>query len=160
MGDLLEHLGKDTLPKSLLGTFVQWCVWEQARPALVMVLEKTQLVDCARDVSTANNLEMLTTASERAAKHAQEARKTTGPLGLSAAEAAAFETVKLLHSASGDDWDPESVAFFAARVCGWAGWAETGFSNPAQKASAETAARSTQEKQLSELWRQSNDKST
>ena len=112
MASILEHLGKDTLPKSVLDAFVHWCVWEQGHPALVLVLEKTQLIGPAAEVRAAKDLPSLATTSERARDHAHEARKTTGPLGMSAAEAAAFEMMNLTRVAGEEDWDPESVAFF------------------------------------------------
>ena len=157
MGSLLEHLGKDTLPQALLDAFVRWCVWEQARPALALVLEKAQLATLAEEVREAEDLVTLSGVSERAGQSAHEARKATGPLGMSAAEAAAFEMANLVRAADADDGDPESVAFFAARVCGWAGWAETDFTDPAQKMLAEQEARDLQENQLHTLWQQSGE---
>ena len=153
MTSLLEHLGKDTLPKPVLDAFVDWCIWQQARPALLQVLEKTKLVGPADDVRAASDLPALATSSERARNEAHEARKTTGPLGMSAAEAAAFEVTNLVTAASEEEWDPESVSFFAARVCGWAGWAQTDFKDPEQKSKAEITARNEQDAQLQTLWK-------
>ncbi len=153
MSSLLDHLGKDTLPQPLLEAFVHWCIWEQACPALALVLEKVHLDELAADVGAAQDIATLLAVSERAGNSAHEARTTTGPLGMSAAEAAAFEVANLARAAD-SDWDPESVAFFSARVCGWAGWAESEFTQPAKKTNAESAARQAQEQQLKTLWQQ------
>lgn len=152
MVNLLEHLGKDTLPKPMLEAFVHWCVWEQARPALVEVLGKAGLDNLVADLKATSTIDSLEEVSRRAGNFAHEARKATGPLGMSAAEAAAFEMLNLAQAAADADWDPESVAFFSARVCGWAGWAQTDFRDPTKKISAEQSAREEQETRLQSLW--------
>jgi hypothetical protein len=88
--ELLNHLGKDTLPETLLREFVDWCVWEQARPALEVILTKTGMKAHAANIARASDLVEFASACENAGKHANEARKNTGPLGLSTAEATAF----------------------------------------------------------------------
>ena len=65
MASILEHLGKDTLPKAVLDAFVHWCVWEQGHPALVLVLEKTQLTGPAEEVRAAKDLPALAATRPR-----------------------------------------------------------------------------------------------
>lgn len=153
MSDLLEHLGKDTLPKPLVDEFVRWCVYEQARPALLDVLEKADIKDIAASIRQAHSLVDLARLGEQASAHAKSLRGRTGPLGLSAAEAAAFEFTNLTRAASEDFFDAEGVAFFSSRVCGWAGWASTDFSDPGRKAKAEGTARQQQNSELERLWK-------
>jgi hypothetical protein len=150
----LEQLGKETLPRELVETFMQWCIWEQARPALMVVLEKTMQQPLAEALAAANDRSSLLIAAENTTREIKQARVKTGPLGLSAAEAAAFEFNSLLRATDEDDWDPEDAAFFAARVCGWAGWAASDFSVPARKTQAEAEARQAQEIRLQTLFRQ------
>lgn len=151
---LLEHLGKDTLPRPLLDQFVNWCAWEQARPSLVVVLKNTGLDSLITDIEGADDLAGLAAITEKAGNTVKEARQKTGPLGLSTAEASAFLVSKLASAAEEPGFDPEAVAFFAAQVCGWSAFAETGFKNPAHKATAEKKARNDQENRLRALWQQ------
>lgn len=154
MSELLEHLSRDTLPPELLETFVNWCVWEQARPALVAILQKTGLQEHAQNLQEAKTFTALAQISEKAGNEVHEARKSTGPLGLSTAEAASFLVSKMAKAATEAEWDPEGVAFFAAQVCGWAAFAEIGFNDFSRKTLAEQLARQTQEDRLSALWSQ------
>lgn len=149
---LLEHLAKDTLPEPLLREFVQWCALEQAKPALVDLLTVTGFEETARQLATVDTLATLATVSEDAGEQAQEARKRTGPLGLSSAEAAANLTNRLVRAAMGDPFEPDAVAFFAAQVCGWKGFADGNFTDSQQKQTAEAAARVAQEAKLRALW--------
>jgi len=151
MSSILDHLSKDTLPETLIKEFVRWCVWEQARPAFSLVLNKGTVTDIADAVESAENLAELVEIGEKANEYAKSMRGRTGPLGLSAIEATAFEFTNMIRAA-GENWDPEGVAFFASRVCGWAGWASTDFADPMQKAVAEKQARAHQEAQLQKLW--------
>jgi hypothetical protein len=152
MDNLLEHLGKETLPRPLLVAFVQWCVLEQARPALAKVLRQTQMGAMADSVAAADGFDELAHLSEQARRESQAMRGKSGPLAISAAEAAAFEFMNLMEAASDTELDAEGVAFFSARVSGWAGWAEFGFTDTAQKANAEHAAAQEQEACLRALW--------
>jgi len=153
MANLLEHLDKDTLPAPMVKAFVEWCIWDQARMALVLVLGKTGLQQVADEFERARDLPALEELSARANDAIKAARGRTGPLGISAAEAAVFEFANLLKATGEPDWDPGGAAFFSARVCGWAGWAATDFSQPLQKTEAEHTARRDQEARLQELWR-------
>ncbi len=153
MAELLEHLGKDTLPRQLVKEFVNWCVFEQGYPALLLVLDKTMMTEVASKLRETTDLDTLYKLGQEANLLAKEARERTGPLGLSAAEAAANEFTKMIEATSEPNWDAEGVAFFASRVYGWAGWAETDFADPMQKAIAERQARKAQEACLEELWR-------
>lgn len=153
MDGLLEHLEKDTFPKPMVMAFVEWCIWDQARSALVLVLTRTGLEKVAETFQEARDIPTLEALSVQAIDAIKAARGRTGPLGISAAEAAAFEFANLLKAAREPDWDPGGAAFFSARVCGWAGWAATDFSQPLQKTEAEQTARRSQESHLQELWR-------
>lgn len=153
MSDLLGQLGGDTLPPEMVEAFLNWCVWEQARPALVTILERTGLTEHAGNLRQVTTYAALAQASEKAGRDVQEARKRTGPLGLSAAEAASFLTHRIARAATEAEWDPEGVAFYAAQVAGWAGFAESGFTMPSQKTATENQAREHQEARLAELWK-------
>lgn len=159
MSDLLDHLGRDTLPDPLLYDFIRWCVDSQARPALAAVLKQAGFMQQAADVYAARNLQALAALCIRAGRDIKQARSnplqaglTASPLALSAAEAAVFEFTNLIRAAAEKDFDAESLAFFSARLCGWAGWAKTGFSDPTRKATAEAEARRHQEDHLRDLW--------
>jgi hypothetical protein len=152
MSDWLNQLGGDTLPPEMIEAFVNWCVWEQARPALIAVLERTGLTEHSDQLKVVNTYAALAQTAERAGHDAHDARKRTGPLGLSAAEAASFLVTRIARAATENEWDPEGVAFYAAQVAGWAGFAESGFANPAQKTTRENESRTRQEEKLSELW--------
>jgi hypothetical protein len=148
---VLEHLGKGTLPYAAETAFVDWCVWEQARLALITVLEKTVLSPVTYDIRTADSLSALTSLGNRIAGEATHAHDPKHPLALSAAKAVVFEFNSLLRAVADPDLDAEEVAFFAARVCGWAGWAATDFSRPDHKILAESKARRQQAAHLQEL---------
>jgi|FLYN01.1.fsa_nt_gi hypothetical protein len=149
---VLDYLGKDALPYAMESEFVNWCVWEQARPALVSVLEKTVLSPLASEFQAVSDLATLVSLGQRAVEEVTQAHSDTGPLGLSAAKGAVFEFNNMLAAIPEPDFDPETVAFFAARVCGWAGWAAADFSQAERKAQAEEAARERQAAQLRQLW--------
>lgn len=148
---VLDYLGKDALPYALETQFVEWCVWEQARPALVTVLEKTVLSPLASEFRSAGDLPTLVALGQRANDEVTRAQGDTGPLGLSAAKGALFEFNNMLAAIPEPDFDPEAAAFFAARVCGWAGWAAD-FSQPGRKSQAEAEAREQQAARLRALW--------
>ncbi len=150
--NLLEHLGKDTLPNAVIQQFVNWCAWEQAKPALVRILSKAGLADFANQIDESQDLDQLKAISKKAGDYAHEARKRTGPFGMSTAEASAFLVHKLAQAAQESDWDPEGVSFFAIQVSGWAGFAETEFRDFQQKIAGEADARKTQEHQLAQLF--------
>ena len=153
MTTLLEHLGRDTLPPAVIDAFVRWCVWQQAKPALMTVLKETGLHEAVHQIDEADTYAELQqiTATIGADVHAMRTR--TGPLGLSAAEAASFLVSRMAAAATEADWGPEGVAFFAAQMHGWAAFAATGFSDVVRKPAAEQQARQQQEAMLSELYR-------
>lgn len=155
MTTLLEHLGRDTLPPAVIDAFVQWCVWQQARPALLTVLNKTSLIEGAQQVETASTYAELQRVTALIGADVHAMRTRTGPLGLSAAEAASFLVSKMAAAATENDWDPEGVAFFAAQMQGWAAFAETNFADPIKKSAAEQQARQQQEAMLNDLYRMS-----
>ncbi|PJF22865.1 MAG: hypothetical protein CUN56_03840 [Phototrophicales bacterium] len=151
MTDWLSQLDKDTLPQIVLEMFTHWCVWEQARPALVTVLQQVQLEDIANQIERATDLRQVVQIVETANQQIKALRTKTGVLGISAAEAATFEFVNLFDTADEKNLDTEAVSFFAARVCGWAGWARSGFTDATQKTQAEEKARQDQEAYLAKL---------
>jgi hypothetical protein len=151
--DLLNHLGKDTLPEPLLREFVDWCVWEQARPSLEVILNKTGMTTHATNIARTTDLVEFAAACENTGKDAHEARKNTGPLGLSTAEATAFLAQKMANAAMSDPLDVEAIAFYMVQLVGWKGFAESDFLNPTKKLEAESAARTVQENKLQDLWK-------
>jgi hypothetical protein len=154
MGDLLSHLGRDTLPQEVIREFVHWCVWQQARQALVLVLEEASLTQIAESIQTAEALPEVTQLSEQAKAHIDTLDRQDYPRGLSAAEGAVFEFINMAKSAEEATLDVEAVSFFASRVCGWAGWAVTGFNETAEKSAAESAALQAQEAHLEGLLKE------
>jgi len=151
---VLDYLGKDALPYALETAFVDWCVWELARPALATVLEKAALGSLASEFRAAGDLATLVALGQRANEDITRAHGDTGPLGLSAAKGAVFEFNNLLAAIPEPDFDPEGVAFFSARVCGWAA---ADFSQAERKTQAEQEAREQQAARLSELWQEHGD---
>lgn len=151
MAPYLEQLGKDLLPKSVEADFVQWCIWQQAQPALVKLLDDTDLAALSNSLQAAKSLSALVSAAAAAAEALRRDYKTDALRGLFAARGAAFEFLNLLKEATEAEPDAEEVAFFAVRVCGWAGWAQTNFSKPDDKQAAETAARAQQGHKLEAL---------
>ena len=153
MTDLLDNLSKDIFPPAMVDHFVRWCVWEQARPALVNVLSLTGVGDLADEIRATTSYAELEKLSEQAGKYAQDIGKRTGPLGISTAEAISFLMQKLAHAAQEADWDPEAVSFYTIQVMGWQGFAETMFTETKKKIEATEAARTAQEEKLAELWK-------
>lgn len=156
MSSLLDYLENETLPKPVEQAFVEWCVWEQARQALAIILESMELHSLIEALGTAQNLDGLFSWSENATRIVNRMQTQAGALNITSAKAALFEFQSLTKAARQGEWDPGGAAFFSARVCGWAGWAATGFSQPAQKNIAEQAARKEQENRLTFLLQQSN----
>jgi hypothetical protein len=109
------------------------------------------LSSLASEFQAASDLDALMTLGKRANDEVTRAQGDTGPLGLSAAKGAVFEFNNLLAVLPEPDFDSEAAAFFAARVCGWAAWAED-FSQPVRKTQAEEEARQQQAERLQTLW--------
>lgn len=154
MVTLIDHLGKDTLPDQIERAFVDWCIWKLATPALLRVLDKAELGALADDLRRAGDLKSLKQAAAALPEKVKRGRDTTRLRGLLATEATVFEYNNMLRAAgdsSEREFDAEAVAFFAVRVCGWAGWALTDFSQPGEKEAAESAAREAQAQQLAAL---------
>jgi len=151
MDNLLRQLGGKTL-SAVVNEFVQWCVWQQARQALVLVLEEAKLAEIAENIQSAKDLPAVIRFSEKAKEHIESLRAENDLRGLSAAEGAVFEFINMAKSAEETHLDAEAVSFFASRVCGWAGWAVTGFNNIEEKNTAEKSALQAQEAYLASLW--------
>lgn len=154
MYNLLDYLGKDTLPQPLVAAFTNWCIWEQARPALIIVLSQAGLSEVSRQLELARTPHMLEKASKNALEAAHQARQKHGPHAFYAGEAASFLMNRLLVSARESDLDAEAVVFFTAQICGWAGFAMTDFKNPAEKTKSEKKGRATLNRKLRALWRE------
>jgi hypothetical protein len=152
MSQLLDNLSQDVFPPAMVDHFVRWCIWEQARPALVSVLTLTGVTDLADEINAASSYTELERLSEQAGNHAHEIGQRTGPLGISTAEATAFLVQKLAHVAQEADWDPEAVSFYTIQVMGWQGFAQSSFTEMRKKIEVTEAARITQEEKLAELW--------
>lgn len=159
MTELLDHLGRGTLPEEVIKEFVHWCVMEQGRPGFIKVLNTIGFDDLAEHAGKTDDYPALLELSVNAHQDVKEfgAKNKTGPLGLSAVEAATYEFGNLMRATQEDPVDVEAVAFFGARVAGWAGWAETHFTEPQRKASAEADARQVQEQMLQTLFNQESD---
>lgn len=151
---MLDHLDKDVLPREVIQAFVTWCLWEQARPALVQVLEQTPLAELAAQFKTAQDLPTLAALAADVRFSREETSSSDRPLAISAAEGAAFEFANLIQTAQDSEIDAESAAFFASRVCGWAGWASHNFRSQVDKTAAEQSARQAQEARLEALYKQ------
>jgi hypothetical protein len=134
--------------------FAHWCIWEQARPALVDVLARINLTTVAEKIEQATDLKRVLQASADANESIRSMRAQADPLGASAAEAAAYEFEHIVRAANENDLDADAIAFFAARVCGWAGWAHTDFKVMARKAEAEAEAHDLQKQKYMEIQAQ------
>ena len=152
MSEFIDNLGKDVFPPAMVDYFVRWCVWEQARPALVDVLAVTGVEGLADEIEQTSSYSELERLSEKAGNYAHDIGKRTGPLGISTAEAIAFLAQKLARAAQEADWDPEAVSFFTIQVVGWHGFAGTMFTDIKKKLAAAEDARVKQEEKLAELW--------
>ena len=152
MSEYLDNLGKDVFPAAMIDEFIKWCVWEEARPALVEILIVTSLGALADQIEQANTYAELERISEEAGNHAKQIGKSTGPLGISTAEAAAFLSQKLAHAAQEAEFDPEAVAFFATQIISWHAFAGTMFTDMKKKIAAINESREKQEAKLAELW--------
>lgn len=152
MSDPISLINQDSYPRQVKQDFVKWLIFAQARPALVQILQKTGMNDEADALARVGNLRALHALSERAGQQAHAARKKTGPLGISTAEAASFIMSRMAESAYTPDCDAEEIAFFAVQICGWLGFAQSGFSNPRRKAEREIQAQAAQEQKLETLY--------
>lgn len=154
--NLLKHLENETLPEAIVEAFMTWCIWEQGRAALIHVLETAGLKALAEPFAKAGDFAALVAACTHTVDEVNKIRHKTGALTLSAASTATFEYGNLLKAASDAERDPVETAFFAVRVCGWAGWAAGDYADPAQKTAAEEQARRDQAAYLDMLWKNYN----
>ena len=153
MSSLLNQLSQDTLPTQMVESFVSWCVMDQARPALALILEKAAETTLAEKIKQATTLKQLIDLSGEAHKISKSGSSKEQIMANSAVEAAAFEFDNMMRATAEHDIDAESVSFFSARVCGWAGWASQNFGDVTAKKNAEQAAIRSQEKRLETLWK-------
>ncbi|MCU0513561.1 MAG: hypothetical protein MUE40_13450 [Anaerolineae bacterium] len=149
--DVLAQLKEATLPPRLVQAFCAWCVWQQAVPALMGVLEQIGLTAAVEELRQAQDYAPLAQMCERIGGETTATRRRTGPLGVSTAEAALFLVARIARAADGSQPDADGVAFYAAQVMGWGGFAATGFTLAARKTAAESEARQAQAYKLREL---------
>mgnify|MGYP005838545001 CR=1 FL=1 len=135
---LLDLLGTEKLPQEAEQKFVEFCIWQQARPALVEVLRVAGLAEAAQEAERAATVEALAAWAGHAAKLAQQANLPIMALG--AVQGVAAEINQLALSANPPVPDAGAVSFHAARLVGWAGWARNNFRTSTFKASAENIA--------------------
>ncbi len=154
MGSFLERLERNDLPGVVIQAFVSWCIKEQALPAVQFVLEKVQFPAGVDDLASIVDMEALFIWSQCTRETLADLRGQLAPLHVSAAEAVTFECGNMTQAAGANNWDPEAVAFFSARITSWAGWAANDFSQPRDKVQAEQQARQDQEACLQALCQQ------
>lgn len=139
---LLDLLGTGKLPPQAERKFIEFCIWQQARPAIVQILRAASLEAQAGEAGQARDLASLTACVRDAAATAERAGLPV--LALGAVQAAAAELAQLGEAADPTDGDPEEVSFHAARLAGWASWAENSFQTGMFKTSGEEVAYGTQ----------------
>lgn len=145
---LLDLLGTEQLPLQAEQRFIDFCIWEQGRPALARVLEAAGLSEHAAQVTAVDNLEALTACVAEAA--AAAAGASLPMMALAAVQGVAAEIEQMAAVADAKDGDSGAVSFHAARIAGWAGWAANNFGQGMFKSSAEEIAYG---EQLQELMR-------
>lgn len=146
---LIDHLEGEKLPRMIRQQFVFWCVMQQARPALALLLRDTTLAGAGAAMEDAEDLNTIRRLTEAIQQRADELRDhhPAGPV----AAAALFEFANLVQTASSPNPDAGAGAFFAARVCGWRALVHHGMHHPARKLDAERHARRDQETILRRL---------
>lgn len=154
MSTLLEHLNKETLPDAMVVDFVNWCVWQQACPALVRVLQAAGLYEIAEQIASTTDLDALGNIAVATDARQDLLANDRKPLRISALEATFHLVQRLVEAAHDRGWDPEGVAFFSEQICGWSGFALSAFSDTKQKEIAEAQAHQEQITYLSQLWQQ------
>ncbi len=148
---LLDLLGTGKLPASMEQKFVEFCIWQQARPAFAQVLQASGLSSHAREASSVTDLAAMAECAQRAAEAARQDRLPV--LALGAVQGIAAEISQLVAAADPAEWDTAAVSFHAARLVGWAMWATNKFGTGMFKTSAEAAAYGEQLQALMSLLR-------
>ncbi len=135
---LLDLLGTGQLPLEAERKFIEFCIWQQARPALAHGLEAVGMSDRAADARHARSLAELHSVARQAAHAARSANLPV--LALGAVQGMASDVAQLAAAAATEDGDAAGVSFHAARLAGWALWARNDFQAGMFKTSAENIA--------------------
>ncbi|MBN1964826.1 MAG: hypothetical protein JW910_09275 [Anaerolineae bacterium] len=135
---LLDLLGTERLPAEAERRFIDYCIWQQAQPALAEVLQMTELAELASEVTAADTLVALLACTRAAAESALRAGLSVLELGT--VQGMATEVEQMIAAAGAEEGDAEAVSFHAARLTGWAAWARNSFSTGMFKSSAEEVA--------------------
>lgn len=149
---LLDLLGTAQLTREIEQQFVEFCVWEQAAPACVRILKHTGMLAEAHTIAAIHqDAAHLALQARHAASKVLQAGLEAMPLA--AIQGMASEVDQLVAAAQPCDGTPDAsaVSFHAARLMGWASWAEHDFSTGIFKASAENIAFAEQLQQLMHL---------
>ena len=146
---LLDLLGTEKLPAQAERQFIEFCLWQQARPAIVQILRETGLDAYAEEAAGVKTPAALAACVHRAAKVAQSAKLPI--MAFATVQGAATDTEQLAAAAHPDTDDPEAASFHAARLAGWATWAANQFQNGTLKTTAENVAYGAQLKMLMNL---------
>ena len=146
---LLDLLGTTQLTREIERQFVEFCVWEQAAMACVRIMKQTGLgADARATAAIHRDATRLASQARHAAGQVLQAGLAAMPLA--AVQGMAAEVEQLAAAAQPDDGAPDAsaVSFHAARLMGWASWAEHDFSTGLYKSSAEEIAYAEQLQQL------------
>jgi hypothetical protein len=135
---LLDLLGTGKLPPQMERKFIQFCVWQQARPAFIQVLQAAGLSNYAKEADAMADLPSMVECARLAAETAHRSRLPV--LAMGAVQGMSAEIAQLAAAADPAEFDAEAVSFHAARLVGWATWASNKFGTGVFKASAEAAA--------------------
>jgi hypothetical protein len=148
--NLLDMLGTEKLPKEAERRFVEYCIWQQSRPALVQIMKSVKLNTYAAELTRVNTLEALSECMNNAGMSALTTRDIP-VMALAAVQGAVAEAEAMVKSASAQDADAAAISFHAARIVGWASWAINNFSTGMFKSSAEQVAYGEQLQQLMKM---------
>ncbi len=136
---LLDLLGTEHLPDEIERRFMDFCVWQQAHPAIVQILESCQLPESARTAAEAASLDALGACVQRAAASVKD-RRDIPVMALGTIQGVASEVEQIALHAGPVEADAGAVSFHAARLVGWASWARNKFGTGMFKTSAEEVA--------------------
>lgn len=119
--------------------YIDFCVWQQARPAIVKVLESCDQPAYALQAEEAGQVAILAESTQQAAT-AILLRRGIPVMQLAAVQGIAGEMKQIATAVEADLPDLEAMSFHAARLVGWAAWADYNFGTGSAKAHAEEAA--------------------
>jgi hypothetical protein len=146
---LLDLLGTEHLSAETERKFVEFCVWNQAYPALQQVLQATGLDSQVPEGASASTLDALVDCARKAANLAKQADLPV--LHLGAVQGIYSEIDQMAAAAGADVVDADAVSFHAARLVGWATWSSNQFQPGVFKVTAEEVAYGEQLQALMDL---------